>query len=126
MMRASIVGAAGLEPTLAAVRRGAIVALANKECLVSAGKIMMNEVDRNGATLLPVDSEHSAIFQALNGEKKEQIKKIILTASGGPFRTIFIIDWFSNSSFLHRISWQGEVRFFCTTIRNQPFTRKSL
>ena len=83
---ASIVGAAGLEPTLAAVRRGAIVALANKECLVSAGKIMMNEVDRNGATLLPVDSEHSAIFQVFEFDRADKVVRIILTASGGPFR----------------------------------------
>ena len=83
---ASIVGAAGLEPTLAAVRRGVIVALANKECLVSAGHIMMDEVDRNGATLLPVDSEHSAIFQVFEFDRADKVARIILTASGGPFR----------------------------------------
>jgi 1-deoxy-D-xylulose-5-phosphate reductoisomerase len=83
---ASIVGAAGLEPTLAAVRRGVIVALANKECLVSAGHIMMSEVSRNGATLLPVDSEHSAIFQVFEFDSADKVARIILTASGGPFR----------------------------------------
>ena len=83
---AAIVGAAGLEPTLAAVRRGVIVALANKECLVTAGHIMMNEVDRNGATLLPVDSEHSAIFQVFEFDSADKVVRIILTASGGPFR----------------------------------------
>ena len=83
---ASIVGAAGLKPTLAAVRRGAIVALANKECLVSAGHIVMNEVGRNGATLLPVDSEHSAIFQVFEFDRADKVVRIILTASGGPFR----------------------------------------
>ena len=83
---ASIVGAAGLEPTLAAVRRGVIVALANKECLVSAGHIMMNEVASNGATLLPVDSEHSAIFQVFEFDRADKVVRIILTASGGPFR----------------------------------------
>ncbi len=83
---ASIVGAAGLEPTLAAVRCGVIVALANKECLVSAGHIMMNEVSRNGATLLPVDSEHSAIYQVFEFDRADKVVRIILTASGGPFR----------------------------------------
>lgn len=82
----AIVGAAGLEPTLAAVRRGAIVALANKECLVCAGDLLMAEVRRHGATLLPVDSEHSAIFQVFDFSQPERIEKIVLTASGGPFR----------------------------------------
>jgi 1-deoxy-D-xylulose-5-phosphate reductoisomerase len=85
---AAIVGAAGLEPTLAAVRRGAVVALANKECLVTAGRLMMREVAAAGATLLPVDSEHSAIFQCFDFEQREGIEKIILTASGGPFRSM--------------------------------------
>ncbi len=84
---AAIVGAAGLEPTLAAVRRGAIVALANKECLVCAGNLLTAEVARCGATLIPVDSEHSAIFQVLETGHPEAIDRIILTASGGPFRT---------------------------------------
>ncbi len=83
---AAIVGAAGLAPTLAAVRRGAVVALANKETLVCAGALMMNEVVRHGATLLPVDSEHNAIFQVLETDRREAIERIILTASGGPFR----------------------------------------
>ena len=85
---AAIVGAAGLRPTLAAVRRGAVVALANKECLVSAGRLMIREVARAGATLLPVDSEHSAIFQLFDFERREAIEKIILTASGGPFLSL--------------------------------------
>lgn len=83
---AAIVGAAGLSPTLAAIRRGAIVALANKECLVCAGPVMMAEVESNGATLLPVDSEHNAIFQVLGSRRSEAVERIILTASGGPFR----------------------------------------
>ncbi len=83
---AAIVGAAGLAPTLAAVRRGAVVGLANKECLVCAGQLMMAEVARHGATLLPVDSEHSAIFQVLETDQRHAVEKIILTASGGPFR----------------------------------------
>lgn len=84
---AAIVGAAGLEPTLAAVDRGACVALANKECLVSAGPVFLDAVGRAGATLLPVDSEHNAIFQVLETSNREAVEKIILTASGGPFRT---------------------------------------
>lgn len=84
---AAIVGAAGLAPTLAAVRRGVIVALANKEALVCAGALMTAEVQANGATLLPVDSEHNAIFQVFDFERREAIDRIILTASGGPFRT---------------------------------------
>ena len=84
---AGIVGAAGLAPTLAAVRRGASVALANKECLVSAGPIFLTEVARSRATLLPVDSEHNAIFQVLEMDRLDAVDRIILTASGGPFRT---------------------------------------
>lgn len=83
----AIVGAAGLEPTLAAVNRGAVVALANKESLVCGGELVMAEVRRAGATLLPVDSEHSAIFQVFDFDQPDKVDKIILTASGGPFRT---------------------------------------
>lgn len=83
---AAIVGCAGLPPTMAAIEQGQTVALANKEALVSAGDLMMAAVDRSGATLLPVDSEHNAIFQCLAGAKLEQVRKITLTASGGPFR----------------------------------------
>jgi 1-deoxy-D-xylulose-5-phosphate reductoisomerase len=84
---AAIVGAAGLRPTFAAATRGARVALANKECLVSAGHVFTAEIARSGAELLPVDSEHSAAFQALAGADPKTIEKIVLTASGGPFRT---------------------------------------
>lgn len=84
---AAIVGAAGLAPTLAAIRRGVVVALANKEVLVCAGELVTEEVKRHGATLLPVDSEHNAIFQVFDFDRVEAIEKIILTASGGPFRT---------------------------------------
>ena len=83
---AAIVGAAGLGPTLTAIRRGAMVALATKECLVCAGALLMNEVQKSGAMLLPVDSEHNAIFQALRGEPTDAVERLILTASGGPFR----------------------------------------
>lgn len=84
---AAIVGAAGLKPTLRAVRQGTATALANKECLVSAGGIFMAEVARHGTTLLPVDSEHSAALQAMTGTDIERIERVCLTASGGPFRT---------------------------------------
>jgi 1-deoxy-D-xylulose-5-phosphate reductoisomerase len=84
---AAIVGAAGLPPTLAALRAGRDVALANKEALVMAGALVLREARRSGASLLPVDSEHSAIFQALGGEPRERVARLILTASGGPFRT---------------------------------------
>jgi 1-deoxy-D-xylulose-5-phosphate reductoisomerase len=83
---AAIVGAAGLKPTLRAVQRGATVALANKECLVCAGELLMAEMSRNNARLLPVDSEHNAIYQVFDFERIEGIEKLILTASGGPFR----------------------------------------
>jgi 1-deoxy-D-xylulose-5-phosphate reductoisomerase len=85
---AAIVGAAGLAPTLAAVQRGITVALANKECLVCAGDLMMREVAAHKATLLPVDSEHSAIFQVFDFDQRDKVEKIILTASGGPFRDL--------------------------------------
>jgi 1-deoxy-D-xylulose-5-phosphate reductoisomerase len=84
---AAISGAAGLEPTLAALGQGRIVALANKECLVSAGSLFMRAAAAAGATVLPVDSEHNAIFQALGAGRREDVRRIILTASGGPFRT---------------------------------------
>jgi 1-deoxy-D-xylulose-5-phosphate reductoisomerase len=83
---AAIVGAAGLEPTLAAVRRGAMVALATKEALICAGALLLDEVRASGAVLLPVDSEHNAIFQAVRGERQDSIERLFLTASGGPFR----------------------------------------
>ncbi len=82
-----IVGVAGLPPTLAAIERGLTVGLANKESLVVAGSLMVDAAARSGAVLLPVDSEHSAIFQALQAGRPEEVDRIILTASGGPFRT---------------------------------------
>ncbi len=84
---AGLVGAVGLAPTLAAIRAGRDVALANKEVLVMAGALVLREVRAHGVSLLPVDSEHSAIFQALSGQRPEDVAKLILTASGGPFRT---------------------------------------
>ena len=84
----AIIGAAGLAPGLAALRQGGTLALANKESLVCAGALIMGEAERNGATILPVDSEHSAVFQALVGEDMTAVERVIITASGGAFR-----DW---------------------------------
>ncbi len=83
---AAIVGCAGLAPTMAAIEHGGVVALANKEALVSAGEVMTAAVARHGATLLPVDSEHNAIFQCLAGNDPADVRRITLTASGGPLR----------------------------------------
>lgn len=85
MVMAALVGAVGLAPTLAAIRAGKTIALANKEALVISGELMTREAKRYGVRILPVDSEHNAIFQALHGYQRAQVKRIILTASGGPF-----------------------------------------
>lgn len=87
MTVAAIVGCAGLAPVMAAVERGGTIALANKEALVSAGEVLMAAVARHGATLLPTDSEHNAIFQCLAGNRIADVARITLTASGGPLRT---------------------------------------
>lgn len=81
-----IVGMIGIKPTIAAIEQGKTIALANKETLVTAGHIIMSLAAAKGVSILPVDSEHSAIFQSLNGERKERVSRILLTASGGPFR----------------------------------------
>lgn len=86
MVVAAIVGAAGLVPTMAAIKAGKDIALANKETLVTAGSLVMDEVARQGVTMIPVDSEHSAVFQSLAGQRSEDVRRVILTASGGPFR----------------------------------------
>jgi 1-deoxy-D-xylulose-5-phosphate reductoisomerase len=86
IVMSAIVGAAGLQPTLAAVKRGVTVALANKETLVCAGPVFLDEVKKSGAKLLPVDSEHNAIFQVFDFSAPERVARVILTASGGPFR----------------------------------------
>ncbi len=85
MVVAAIVGSAGLVPTVAAIKAGKDIALANKETLVTAGHLVMNLVSEHGVNLYPVDSEHSAVFQSLQGHKRANVKRIILTASGGPF-----------------------------------------
>ena len=86
MVVSAIVGAAGLEPTLAAIQAGRDIALANKETLVIAGELVMSAVAKSGCKLFPVDSEHSAIYQSLEGHRREDVRRLILTASGGPFR----------------------------------------
>jgi 1-deoxy-D-xylulose-5-phosphate reductoisomerase len=82
----AIVGAAALEPALAVARRGAIMALANKECIVAGGTLLQDAIAQSGAAVIPVDSEHNAIFQVLNGGSAEDVSRVTLTASGGPFR----------------------------------------
>jgi len=84
---AGIVGSASMAPTMAAIRRGSTIGLANKECLVCAGELMINEVKKYNAHLIPVDSEHNSVFQSLDSKNFKKIEKITLTASGGPFRT---------------------------------------
>ncbi len=84
---AAIVGSVGLKPTFAAIRRGALVALANKESLVCAGALMTDEAKKRGAKLLPVDSEHNAIFQVFEDLRRDSVEKLVLTCSGGPFRS---------------------------------------
>ncbi|WP_441277119.1 1-deoxy-D-xylulose-5-phosphate reductoisomerase [Tardiphaga sp. 172_B4_N1_3] len=86
-LMAAVSGAAGLKPALAAVDRGATVALANKECLVCAGDFFMDRAAKGGACILPADSEHNALFQALASGSREELTRVIITASGGPFRT---------------------------------------
>jgi 1-deoxy-D-xylulose-5-phosphate reductoisomerase len=88
----AIVGAAGLKPTMAAIRSGRRIALANKECLVCAGDLFMEKIQATGAELLPVDSEHNAVFQVFETDKADMVEKVILTASGGPFRTLSKAD----------------------------------
>lgn len=84
----AVLGSVGLEPTLEAIKLGRTIAIANKETLVTAGHLVMESAKQFGAAILPVDSEHSALFQALNGEKKDQASRLILTASGGSFRDL--------------------------------------
>ena len=92
MVVSAIVGSAGLMPTYAAIKAGKDIALATKEALVMAGKIIMSEASNNGVRIIPVDSEHSAVFQCLNGKDMDEVEKIVLTASGGPFLKKSITD----------------------------------
>lgn len=122
---AAIVGSAGLRSTWAALESGKTVALANKETLVMAGPLAMNLARERNATVLPVDSEHSAIFQALNGEKPENIKRVILTASGGPFRDSSMSDIRNATvkSALNHPTWQMGPKI---TIDSATMMNKSL
>jgi len=86
LVMAAIAGSAGLRPTLAAIERGAVIALANKESLVCAGELMMAAARASGSVVLPVDSEHNAIFQVFDADRREAVRRLVLTASGGPFR----------------------------------------
>ena len=95
MVVSAVVGASGLVPTLAAIKAGKQIALANKEALVMAGAVMMDAARENGVDIIPIDSEHSAIFQVLLGHRKGEIRRIILTASGGPFLDIPMADFHS-------------------------------
>ncbi len=90
LLMAAIVGIAGLLPTISAIRKGTTVALANKECLVSSGEIFIREASDAQAKLIPVDSEHNAIFQVFEAHNKAKLDRLILTASGGPFRNCTI------------------------------------
>jgi 1-deoxy-D-xylulose-5-phosphate reductoisomerase len=105
---AAMVGAAGLMPTLAAIEAGKTIALANKETLVMAGDIVMHEASQKGVQILPIDSEHSAIFQCLQGHRKEDVDKILLTASGGPFlnRPLAEFSSITRTEALKHPNWQ--------------------
>ena len=120
---AAIVGTAGLKATFAAVETGTRIALANKECLVSAGDVFMDAVSATEAELLPVDSEHSAIYQAVNGKVSESVERIVLTASGGPFWT-WTAEEIENASLeaaLRHPSWTmgPKITIDCATMMNK-------
>jgi len=104
----AMVGAAGLMPTLAAIETGKTIALANKETLVMAGDFVMNRAAEKGVQILPIDSEHSAIFQCLQGQRKEDVDKILLTASGGPFlnRSLVEFNGITTAEALKHPNWQ--------------------
>lgn len=119
----AIVGAAGIQPTLAAVNAGKKVALANKESLVAAGEVIVSTLKTKGATLLPVDSEHSAIFQCLQGSSKQALQQIHLTASGGPFRQMPLkeMERISPEAALHHPTWKmgGKITVDSATMMNK-------
>ena len=121
----AMVGAAGLEPTIAAIRKSKDIALANKETLVMAGRIITEEARVNNVNILPVDSEHSAIFQSLNNTKREHLKRIIITASGGPFLNTSIDDLrnISVESALNHPTWKmgNKITIDSSTMMNKCF-----
>ncbi|MBX7461180.1 1-deoxy-D-xylulose-5-phosphate reductoisomerase [Qipengyuania huizhouensis] len=105
IVMAAIVGCAGLGPVMAAIEQGRTVALANKEALVSAGEVMTAAIKKHGATLLPVDSEHNAIFQCLQGGRIEEVRTITLTASGGPLRLVEDLDAVTPAQAIAHPNW---------------------
>ena len=119
----ALVGVAGLEPTYNMIKNGKTVALANKEVLVAGGELIINTAKENGATLLTVDSEHSAIMQCLNGEKNNQIDKILLTASGGPFFDKEITENITAEDALNHPTWNmgKKVTIDSSTMMNKGF-----
>ena len=119
----AIVGAAGLPATLAAVRAGKRLCIANKEPLVMAGDLIMAEAKRCGASVLPVDSEHSAIFQCLEGHRSSEVAQIILTASGGPFRTVMDLSGVTREQALKHPTWSMGPKI---TIDSATLMNKSL
>ena len=88
MLVNAVIGSIGLEPTMKAIQEGITIAIANKETLVAAGDIVMSEAKKRNVAILPVDSEHSALFQSMNGENPKRVSRLILTASGGSFRDL--------------------------------------
>jgi 1-deoxy-D-xylulose-5-phosphate reductoisomerase len=119
----AIVGAAGLPATLAAVRAGKRVCIANKEPLVMAGGLIMHEAKRCGATILPVDSEHSAIFQCLEGHRGDEVDRLVLTASGGPLRTVADLSQVTLQQALKHPTWTMGAKI---TIDSATLMNKSL
>lgn len=121
----AIVGTSGLQPMMAALQAGKDVALANKEVLVSAGELIMKTSDQHHCQILPVDSEHSAIFQCLQNQSKKSVKRLILTASGGPFLK-FSLDQLKNVSLtdaLNHPTWNmgAKITIDCSTLMNKGF-----
>ena len=119
----AIVGAAGLPATLAAVRAGKRMCLANKEPLVMVGDLIMAEAHKSGATILPVDSEHSAIFQCLEGHRGNEVRELLLTASGGPFRTVMDLSQVTREQALKHPTWSMGPKI---TIDSATLMNKSL
>lgn len=119
----AIVGMRGIKPTLAAISKGTEIALANKETLVAAGEVVMAEAARRGVRILPVDSEHSAILQCLQGEKRDEVANIILTASGGPFRKMSAkeLETVNAEDALKHPTWNmgGKITIDCASLMNK-------
>tara|TARA_Y100000310_G_C20645498_1_gene796323 strand:- start:205 stop:1329 length:1125 start_codon:yes stop_codon:yes gene_type:complete len=121
----SLVGSSGVKPTLTAINAGKDIALANKETLVAAGSLVMDAVKRKGVTLMPIDSEHSAIFQCLNGEKMDFVNKITLTCSGGPFKhkTLEELKSVTKADALSHPTWKmgDKITIDSSTLMNKGF-----